>query len=139
MNKPAMLCVLAAALLAVVPVHAAGNEAVTTENGVRKVKLREYAQAYKYLHNRWRPHDYALTPAVRNDMTSMMETSSGLQECLMPFYDAKFCQPSTLGTVRKPRRWVVLREGTWYTCKRADSPRKDCAGPNDTYSVYEVQ
>jgi hypothetical protein len=44
----------------------------------------------------------------------MVETEGGLVECSDMFRST--CRPSTYGTVKRSRLWLVRRGGLWLTC-----------------------
>jgi len=49
----------------------------------------------------------------------MIETPSGLQECMGPWFEAKGCRASTVGRALAQRFWIVKQRGQWLRCPRA--------------------
>lgn len=50
----------------------------------------------------------------------MVETPSGLMECTEPWARPASCRPSTYGTEKLRRVWVVRRDGDWLQCQYPD-------------------
>lgn len=50
----------------------------------------------------------------------MVETASGLMECTEPWARPTSCRPSTYGTEKLRRVWVVQRSGQWLQCQYPD-------------------
>jgi hypothetical protein len=50
----------------------------------------------------------------------MVETPDGLRECTEPFARPGTCRPSTYGTEKRSRLWIVKVNGQWMQCQRPD-------------------
>lgn len=50
----------------------------------------------------------------------MVETPDGLRECTEVYARAGTCQPSTYGTTKLSRLWVVKSRGQWLQCQFPD-------------------
>lgn len=50
----------------------------------------------------------------------MVETANGLQECTEPFARATTCRPSTYGTRKLSRVWVIKHQGKWLWCQKPE-------------------
>lgn len=55
---------------------------------------------------------------------SMVETEQGLQECTEPFAREGACRPSTFGSQKLTRVWVVKHNGKWLQCQHGDIASK---------------
>ena len=53
----------------------------------------------------------------------MVETSEGLRECTEPFARATTCRPSTFGSQKLARVWVIKKGNTWLWCQYPDMGR----------------
>ena len=47
----------------------------------------------------------------------MVETENGLRECTEPYARPTACRPSTYGTQKLPRLWIVKAGPTWRWCQ----------------------
>jgi len=47
----------------------------------------------------------------------MVETTSGLMECTEPFARPGTCRPSTYGSEKLSRLWIVKKGATWQWCQ----------------------
>ncbi|MBL0726124.1 hypothetical protein [Piscinibacter sp. HJYY11] len=47
----------------------------------------------------------------------MVETNDGLQECTEPFARPDSCRPSSYGSTKRYRLWVVKSKGIWLLCE----------------------
>ena len=54
----------------------------------------------------------------------MVETSSGLMECTEPWGRAGSCRPSTYGSQKLARVWVVKQNNEWKQCQYPDLASK---------------
>jgi len=50
----------------------------------------------------------------------MVETRDGLQECTEFYARPGTCRPSTFGTEKRSRLWIVKLKGQWMQCQRPD-------------------
>jgi hypothetical protein len=50
----------------------------------------------------------------------MLESSAGLVECTEVFARPGTCRPTTFGTEKRSRAWIVKRNGEWRQCERPD-------------------
>ena len=50
----------------------------------------------------------------------MVEIDQGLVECTEPYAREGTCRPSTYGSQKLPRIWVVKKSGTWVQCQFPD-------------------
>lgn len=95
------------------------NEAVRIVNGKRVVQLppqvnRNGTKMFvPRLHGAYKPHT-----------GFMVETEAGLMQCAVPFFDKDGCEPSSYGSKRMLRTWIVLRGGEWQGCIGIDQPKK---------------
>lgn len=94
------------------------NEAVRIVGGKRVVELPPL--------NPYSPKQF-VPPAgshVLRNHAYMVETPNGLLQCTVPFYAKAGCEPSTYGSVRQRRTWVVLHKGEWKGCIGLDAPKQ---------------
>lgn len=56
--------------------------------------------------------------------TYMIEGPAVLLQCTVPLYAPEACEPSTYGKAKRPRTWIVLRNGVWEGCTGIDAPKK---------------
>jgi hypothetical protein len=54
----------------------------------------------------------------------MVETEQGLLECTEPYAREGTCRPSTYGSQKLPRVWVVKKSSTWVQCQYPDLASK---------------
>lgn len=90
-----------------------GNEAVTrTASGTTRVETPPLPKA-----TLGQP-----CPATRPSCTPsgwrMLETSEGLRECTELYARPGTCRPSSYGTEKRPRLWIVKSKGQWLQCER---------------------
>ena len=50
----------------------------------------------------------------------MVETTAGLRECTEIYARPGTCRPSTFGTEKRTRLWIVKTGGQWMQCQRPD-------------------
>jgi hypothetical protein len=50
----------------------------------------------------------------------MVETVEGLRECTEIYARSGTCRPSTYGTEKRSRLWIVKTNGQWMQCQRPD-------------------
>ena len=119
--KPAVLVVLA--VIGIGPTTATaqfvkGNEAVAVANGRRSVETPPLPG----------PTLAAPCPATRAGGAGggwkMVETEGGLMECTEIYARPGTCRPSTYGSEKRPRLWVVKSKGQWLQCQFPDLSSK---------------
>lgn len=54
----------------------------------------------------------------------MVESERGLLQCTVPYVTKEGCEPSNYGKAKRPRTWVVLRQGEWQGCTGIDTPKR---------------
>jgi hypothetical protein len=54
----------------------------------------------------------------------MVETSDGLRECTETYARPGTCRPSTYGTEKRSRLWVVKKGSDWLHCQYPDMASK---------------
>lgn len=54
----------------------------------------------------------------------MVETREGLRECTEPFARPTSCRPSTYGSRKLSRLWIVKKGSTWLWCQYPDLASK---------------
>ncbi|WP_294635392.1 hypothetical protein [uncultured Aquabacterium sp.] len=92
-----------------------GNEAVKVmPDGSKKVETPPLPEATLA------PPCKADKPACSTGGWLMVETSDGLRECTEFYARPGTCRPSTFGTEKRPRLWVVKLKGQWMQCQRPD-------------------
>jgi len=94
------------------------NEAVRVIGGKRIVQLpppnpHNPKQFVPRLDGAYKPH-----------AGYMIEAEAGLMQCTLPVYHQHGCEPSTYGSKRSVRTWIVLRGGQWQACIGIDQPKK---------------
>lgn len=113
--KLTSLCMAALCALATLPAAAQfvpGNQAVTaTPAGKRVVTPPVPASASKVC-----PAD----GKCHAGSWHMVETADGLVECTEPSARPTACRPSTYGTQKLSRLWIVLVGRTWRWCQYPD-------------------
>lgn len=92
-----------------------GNEAVkVTPDGAKKVETPPLPPAGLA----------APCPADRAGCAGggwrMVETTDGLRECTEIYARPGTCRPSTYGTEKRTRLWIVKTGGQWMQCQRPD-------------------
>jgi hypothetical protein len=89
-----------------------GNEAVKLmPDGSRKVETPPLPNA-----TLGKPCPAAQTPCATSGWR-MVETSMGLSECTEPFAREGTCRPSTYGSEKRSRIWIVKANGQWLQCQ----------------------
>jgi hypothetical protein len=115
MNKLHLIVVGALAVVSGSPAmaqHVKGNEAVqTTSAGAKRVETPPTTGAL--LAKPCPASDAACTAAG----WKMVETADGLQECTEFYARPGTCRPSTYGTEKRTRLWVVKKDGQWLQCQ----------------------
>ena len=66
----------------------------------------------------------AENPACTSSGWRMVETESGLRECTEIYARPGTCRPSTFGTEKRPRLWIVKTRGQWMQCQFPDIASK---------------
>lgn len=59
-------------------------------------------------------------PACTASGWRMLETPEGLRECTEIYARPGTCRPSTFGTEKRPRLWIVKVRGQWMQCQLPD-------------------
>ncbi len=59
-------------------------------------------------------------PACTASGWRMVETAEGLNECTEIYARPGTCRPSTFGTEKRPRLWIVKVKGQWMQCQFPD-------------------
>ena len=59
-------------------------------------------------------------PACTASGWRMVETAEGLRECTEIYARPGTCRPSTFGTEKRPRLWIVKMRGQWMQCQLPD-------------------
>ena len=59
-------------------------------------------------------------PACTASGWRMVETAEGLRECTEIYARPGTCRPSTFGTEKRPRLWIVKTRGQWMQCQLPD-------------------
>jgi hypothetical protein len=131
-----MKLLIAAALVFCTAAQAAPlNEAVhTLPGGVRRVEL---PPGPRNEFGRPRPMDPSRWNGGLELAAYVIDTDTGLQECLQPWIE-KNCRPYKPGAERRERAWVVKRAGQWVKCPRRDTPTAQCVGYY-AFPLTEVQ
>jgi hypothetical protein len=62
----------------------------------------------------------AANPACASGSWLMVETAEGLRECTEFYARPGTCRPSTYGTEKRPRLWIVKVRGQWLQCQHPD-------------------
>ncbi|WP_082579869.1 hypothetical protein [Pelomonas sp. Root1444] len=62
----------------------------------------------------------AKNPACTASGWRMVETAEGLLECTEIYARPGTCRPSTYGTEKRPRLWIVKLKGAWMQCELPD-------------------
>ncbi|MCX2864938.1 hypothetical protein OOZ63_24200 [Paucibacter sp. PLA-PC-4] len=60
----------------------------------------------------------AASPACSTGGWLMVETHEGLRECSEIYARPGTCRPSSFGTEKRPRLWIVKSKGKWLQCER---------------------
>jgi hypothetical protein len=118
MNRVRHIVTLIAFALAASAVQAQfvkGNEAVKVmPDGTRKVETPPLPSATLA------SPCAADKPACTASGWRMVETSDGLRECTEIYARPGTCRPSTYGTEKRPRLWIVKMNGQWMQCQFPD-------------------
>lgn len=92
-----------------------GNEAVKVmPDGTRKVETPPLPSATLAAPCK------AENPACTSSGWQMVETKEGLRECTEIYARQGTCRPSTFGTEKRVRLWIVLVRGRWMHCQSPD-------------------
>jgi hypothetical protein len=67
----------------------------------------------------------------------MVETPEGLQECTEIYARAGSCRPSTYGTEKRSRLWIVKTKGQWMQCQLPDLGSKCVSTKALPYSAVQ--
>lgn len=95
-------------------VYAEGNEAVSKDSaGRRKVELPPMPVGGSGKPQRLTADPM---PVATSPFVYMLETNDGLTECTHPYVRDGECQPSSIGTKKRSRIWMVKRNGKWWLC-----------------------
>src|SRR3990167_856917 len=62
----------------------------------------------------------AAKPGCAGGGWKMLESESGLVECTEVFARPTTCRPSTYGTEKRSRAWIVKVKGQWMQCAQPD-------------------
>jgi hypothetical protein len=62
----------------------------------------------------------AAKPGCAGGGWKMLESDSGLVECTEVFARPTTCRPTTYGTEKRSRVWIVKVKGAWVQCERPD-------------------
>jgi len=123
MNHPhhilAVMAVVAAAATSAQAQFVKGNEAVTFgAGGAKKVETPPLPAIS--LGAPCRADD----PACASSGWRMVETAGGIQECTEIYARPGTCRPSTYGSEKRPRLWIVKLKGQWMQCQLPDISSK---------------
>ncbi len=118
MNAIRRLIALAAVTIATANASAQfvkGNDAVRTmPDGTKKVETPPLPAG-----TLWAPCA-ADNPSCTPSGWRMVETSDGLRECTESYARPGTCRPSTYGTQKRSRLWIVKTQGRWMQCQFPD-------------------
>lgn len=67
----------------------------------------------------------------------MVETADGLRECTEIYARPVTCRPSTYGTEKRPRLWIVKTRGQWMQCQFPDISSKCVSTKALPYSAIQ--
>jgi hypothetical protein len=67
----------------------------------------------------------------------MVETAEGLRECTEIYARPGTCRPSTFGTEKRPRLWIVKLRGQWMQCQLPDIGSKCVSTKALPYSAIQ--
>lgn len=96
-----------------------GNEAVSiSADGARRVETPPLPAG-----KLWNPCA-ATKPGCSPSGWRMVETAEGLQECTEIYARPTTCRPSTYGTEKRSRLWIVKTRGRWMQCQLPDLASK---------------
>ena len=110
MNRVLALVLFASAFAMAAHAQAvAGNEAVQTSATGRTVALPPVPASVG--------KPCAATANCHAGAWHMVETSAGLRECTEPYARPTTCRPSSYGTQKLPRLWIVKTHAKWRWCQ----------------------
>ena len=76
-------------------------------------------------------------PACTASGWRMVETADGLRECTEIYARPGTCRPSTYGTEKRPRLWIVKMRGQWMQCQLPDLNSKCVSTKALPYSAIQ--
>lgn len=76
-------------------------------------------------------------PACTASGWRMVETGEGLRECTEIYARPGTCRPSTFGTEKRPRLWIVKVKGQWMQCQFPDIGSKCVSTKALPYSAIQ--
>jgi hypothetical protein len=76
-------------------------------------------------------------PACTASGWRMVETTAGLRECTEIYARPGTCRPSTYGTEKRPRLWIVKTRGQWMQCQLPDLAGKCVSTKALPYSTIQ--
>ena len=76
-------------------------------------------------------------PACTASGWRMVETADGLRECTEIYARPGTCRPSTFGTEKRPRLWIVKTRGQWMQCQLPDIGSKCVSTKALSYSAIQ--
>lgn len=76
-------------------------------------------------------------PACTASGWRMVETADGLRECTEIYARPGTCRPSTYGTEKRPRLWIVKTRGQWMQCQLPDLNSKCVSTKALPYSAIQ--
>jgi len=76
-------------------------------------------------------------PACTASGWRMVETAEGLRECTEIYARPGTCRPSTYGTEKRPRQWIVKMRGQWMQCQLPDLNSKCVSTKALPYSAIQ--
>jgi hypothetical protein len=76
-------------------------------------------------------------PACTASGWRMVETVEGLRECTEIYARPGTCRPSTYGTEKRPRLWIVKMRGQWMQCQLPDLNSKCVSTKALPYSAIQ--
>jgi hypothetical protein len=76
-------------------------------------------------------------PACTASGWRMVETTEGLRECTEIYARPGTCRPSTFGTEKRPRLWIVKMRGQWMQCQLPDIDSKCVSTKALPYSAIQ--
>ncbi|MEY4752267.1 MAG: hypothetical protein RIQ60_4481 [Pseudomonadota bacterium] len=76
-------------------------------------------------------------PACTASGWRMVETTDGLRECTEIYARPGTCRPSTYGTEKRPRLWIVKTRGQWMQCQFPDISSKCVSTKALPYSAIQ--
>ncbi len=76
-------------------------------------------------------------PACTASGWRMVETADGLRECTEIYARRGTCRPSTYGTEKRPRLWIVKMRGQWMQCQLPDLNSKCVSTKALPYSAIQ--